>query len=544
MPTLPSDTREEITQRARNIIRGLVRGADVRNGSDYDLKARILAAVAFAMQSQASVIVRLLDPRKAFGVFLREFCDIQGVGGTLLETSIAAQKATGKVIILSSSGGQTQNNGSVLTHADGTTYTLTANATTSATATKTLRVGHRSGRRRLYQGHVGGGFINVSDNEVYRFTPTGEYCAIYGQSNGVYSSQYLFDLFNELDADPSMHDTFVQQFGTVASITATVGGKAGNKDAKDTLTIASPSGTIQATAHILNLSGGRDGLTASEMQAAIRDLQRSRLGTMTLEEIRNLGLSYPTTEMRECFVFPGKNGMGSYELLPIAKDGNFVNSTDLAEFDDYVAARVSPVDKFIVSTLEDVLDNLVTLEVRVAANLGPDWSLPSGGTTAVTVIGGSTVTRVNVSSVSGMEVGDRVIISCAQASDPYVPYIVQRRITAIDGGTPYIDLDSPLPYPPVAGQSFVTPGGPLGQAVIDALYAHYDAQSPSATNTSPFIRYYRYPAPESTENIQGLFAKVAAVEGVLDTYGYYSGTPSLQFNQVLVPGAVQIKMWV
>ena len=78
MPEMPDDSREELTQRARSFIRGLVRGADVRNGSDYDLKARILAAVAYGIQTQASTLTRLLDPRKAFGVFLREYAGIQG----------------------------------------------------------------------------------------------------------------------------------------------------------------------------------------------------------------------------------------------------------------------------------------------------------------------------------------------------------------------------------------------------------------------------------------------------------------------------------
>lgn len=540
MPDMPDDSREELTSRARAFIRGLVRGADVRNGSDYDLKARILAAVAYGIQTQASVLTRLLDPRKSFGVFLREYAGIQGVGGSLLETSIAAQRASGYAIITSSTNTQLQLSGSVLTHADGTAYATTANATTAGTG-KVLRAGHRSGRRRIYQGHEGAGFVTAADGEVYSFTPTGELCAIYGSSNGAYSHQYTVDLYNELDADPAMHDQFVQQFGAVVSIRAASGGLVGNKDAKDTLTLSSPSGTISATARILRLTGGRDELNVSAMQSAIRELQGTRLGTMTLEEIRQIGLGYPTTKFREFFLFPGKYGVGTYEIMPVAEDGVLVNSTDLAAIDDYVAARTSPVDKFTATTLNDEKDNLVTLEVKVAPNLGPDWNLPEGGTRAVGVSVASTVSRVNLLTTAGMEVDDRVIVSCAQAADPFCTYIVQRRITAI--GVTYIDVDSPLPYPPVAGQAVVTPGGPLGQDIIDAVYAHYDAQSPSGVNTSPSVQYQRYPAPASTENIQGLYARVADVEGVLDTSGYYTAAPTLAYNDVLFPGAIEIKMW-
>lgn len=540
MPEFPSDTRDELVIRARALIRGLVRGADVSNGSDYDIKARVLAAVAYGLQTQAETIVRLLDPRKAFGVFLREYADVQGVGGNLLETTIAAQKASGKAIIVSSTSGQTQTSGSVLTHADGTQYTLTANATT-ASAGATVYCGHRSGRKRIFQGHTGGGFASPTLGDVYTFTPTGEYAAVLGIATGTPSQQCLIDLYNDLDADPAIHDTLVQVNGAVASIQASVAGLAGNKDAKDTLTIASPVGTIQATAYILYLRGGRDQLSTGQIQAAIRDLQATRLGAMTVGEIRDIVLEYPHISLRDAFVFPGKNGIGTYEIMPLASDKTFVNAADRADIRTHAMANMSPADDVLVTQVVEQADNLTTLEVRVAPNMGPDWNLASGGTAALVVGVGSTTTRVVLASTTGIEVNDRVIVSCARATAPYCTYLVQRRVTAVAAG--YVDVDSALPYPPVATTSFVTPGGPLAQAIIDAIYAHYDAQSPSGLNASPSIQYVRYPAPQATESIQGLYARVAAVEGVLDTYGHYSGVPSLAYNEVLTPGAIQIKMW-
>lgn len=540
MPEFPSDTREELVTRARALIRNLVRGADVSNGSDYDMKARVIAAVAYGLQTQAEVITRLLDPRKAFGAFLREYADTMGVGGSLVETSIAAQKASGQAVLISSTNTQLQASGSALTHADGTAYVTTANATTAGTG-KVIRAGFRSSRRRIFQGHVGGGFVSPAAGEVYQFAPTSEYAAVLGVSNGSATQQYLVDLYNDLDSDPAMHDTLTQVFGAVVDIQASAGGLVGNKDAKDTLTLTSPSGTIQATAYILRLSGGRDQLTTGQMQAAIRDLQGTRLGAMTLEEIRQLGLSYPWLSLRELFVFPGKNGVGTYEIQPIASDHVHVTSADRNAIRTHMLARMSPADDIATSTATEVTDNLVTLEVRVADGYGPDWKLATGNTAALTVGVGSTTTRVVLASTTGIEVDDRIIVSCAQGSSPYAPYIVQRRVTAVAAG--YVDVDSALPYPPVATTSFVTPGGPLGQAVIDAIYAHYDAQSPSGVNASPAIQYYRYPAPASTENIQGLYARVADVRGVLDSYGYYSSAPSLAYNEVLHPGAIQIKMW-
>lgn len=540
MPDFPAYTRDELVQRARDIIRGLLRGADVAEGADYDIKSRILGTLAFSMQQHAGVVLRNVDPRKAFGVFLREYIDIQGIGETLLETSAAARKASGKAIIRSATGTQTQLSGSALTHADAAAYALTANATTNATAVKTLRSGHRSGRKRVNQGHVGGGFVAAVAGEVYQFSPTSEYVALYDADNGGDSMQHTFLLYNELDADPAMHSQFVQQFGAVASIEAAVAGRAGNKDAKDTLLITSPSGTIQATAYILSLTGGRDALTTAQMQAAIRDLQGTRLGAMTLEELRLLAMTYPTTQLRECFLFPGKRGIGTYELLPVGEEGPLVATADRNALVTFMADRTSPVDHFFSAAIAEVKDTLATLEVRVAANMAPDWMLPDSGATPLAVAGGSTTTQVNVAT-TGMEVGDRVIIACVQAADPFVPYIVQRRIAAI-GGTPHIEVDEALPYPPVAAESFVTPGGPLGQAIIDALYAYYDDQSPSGIITAP-SRYYRYPAPGTSENVQALIGRVTAVPDVLDAHGYYPAAPTLAYNEVVVPAAIAIKMW-
>lgn len=543
MPDLPAYTLDELMQRARDHIRSRVRGADVGFGSDYDIWARIIGTVSFMFQKQADTQVRLLDPRKSFGSFLREYADSMAIGKTLLETSYAAQHATGKVIITSSTGSQGQTAASVLTHADGTTYTLDALATTPASATKTLRVGHRSDRRRVFQGHTGGGFVNATVGEVYQFTPTSELCALYGVDNASQTEQYLFDLYNELDADPSMHDTFVQQLGVVGSITASSGGQAGNKDAKDTLTIAAPVGTISATARILKLSGGRDALSPSEMQESIRQLQGTRLGAMTLEEIRDIALEYTYTgaTLRECFILPGRNGVGTYTLYPVSNGKPFVSSADLTGLASYVASYLSPADKVEAITSDEVRDGLTVLDVQVASPFAPDWTFAYG----MPVQAASTTTRVNLiagevtyAQVRGLEVNDRVIVSCEQSATPFCGYIVERRVTAI--GANYIDVDSPLPYPPTTS-SYVCPGGPLGQAIIDAIYEHHDAQTPSLDGAG--TRWARYPSPDVTEMSQGATRRVSSIEGVIDVGGVTSGTPTLALGNILIPRAIQILMW-
>jgi hypothetical protein len=542
MPDLPAYTLEELMQRARDHIRSRVRGADVGFGSDYDIWARIIGTVSFMFQKQADTQVRLLDPRKAFGSFLREYADSMAIGKTLLETSYASQRATGRVIITSSTASQAQTAASVLAHADGTSYTLDSTATTSATAAKTLRSGHRSDRRRIFQGHIGGGFVSAVVGEVYRFTPTSELCAVYGVDNATQTEQYLVDLYNELDADPAIHDTFVQQFGVVGSITASSGGQAGNKDAKDTLTIAAPVGTISATARVLKLSGGRDALSPSEMQEAIRQLQGTRLGTMTLSEIRDIAMEYTYTgaSLRECFILPGIRGIGLYTLYPVSHGKPFVNSADLDGLASYVASYLSPVDKVEARASDEIRDGLSVLNIKVSAPFAPDWTAVYG----LPVQAASTTTRVNLiagevtaSQASGLAVNGRVIVACEQSASPFCGYIVERRVTAI--GANYIDVDSALPYPPTTS-SYVSSGGPLGQAVIDAIYAHHDAQTPALDTAG--TKHARYPAPEVTEVSSGAIQRISDIEGVVDIGIVTSGTPTLDVGDILIPRAIQILM--
>ncbi len=538
MTDLPAYTLDELMQRARDHIRSRVRGADVGYGSDYDLWARLLGTVAFMFQKQIDTPYKLLDPRKAFGTFLREFAGTMAVGNSIQETSYAARRATGKVIILSTTASQTQLAASVLTHADGTRYTLDANATTSAAAAKTLRAGHRAGKRRVFQGHVGGGFVNAVVGEVYQFSPTSEYCAVYGADNNAYSDQFIFDLYNDLDQTPAMHDQFVQKFGAVGSITAVNGGAAGNKDPKDVLTISSPAGTILGTAYVLSTSGGRDALTPAQMQDAIRKLHGVRQGVMALEEIRQVALAYPGTKLREVFILPGQYGLGGYTLVPVADGAPFVNQADRDALELYVESYLSPADKAFSYPQTAVEDTVTEMNLKVVETYAPDWTATAG----LAIQAASTTTRVNLNAgdvttavARGLEVNDRVIISITA---PFRGYIVQRRVTAI--GAAYVDVDQVLPYPP-GTTGFVTPGGPIGQDVIDAIYDYYDNQSPalSAAGNS----YYRYPSPESTDNAQGLFQHASDVEGVIDASGVLGSAPVLGIGGVLTPGPIQILMW-
>jgi hypothetical protein len=533
---LPSYSRDELDQTARNLLRTRRRGVDLSLASDWDITARLLGAVTWLALEQAKVARRLLARSRAFDEALGQFVLEAGVGRSLNETTAAATKATGKVILLSETVSQTQPAGSVLRHADGTEYTLDADVTTPATATKVLRAGLRSGRRRLYQGHRGAGFVTAAAGEVYLFGDTGEYCALKDVENGVTLQRHLFDLFNDLDADPKMHDQFSQQLGAIGNITASSVGAAGNKDAKDVLTLVSPAGTILAEAIILYTAGGADAMSSSSMQGSLRALSVKREGFGTIQSIRELALSYPGADIRECYAVPAADGVGTYSLMPIRADGQYIGANMLAELIAWLSARTTVVARYSGATVTEEVDTeLAALSVNVSSTLPPDWQLPDPST-PLTVVASVAADSLTFASLDGLSVGVRMIVTNRGSSGPY---IVQRRVTGLSGVTMRATLDAPLPFPADAGDAFVTPGGPLGDAIIDALYAAYEQQAPQPTTEDTV----RLPLPVVPDGPDGILAAVSDVPGVTDV-DFVPGAPSPVGPAIVLVPACTIFMTV
>jgi hypothetical protein len=518
MPDQPSYSRDELDQQARDLLRTRRRGVDVKDGSLWDFDARILGALTWGVQAQSKVAKRLLDRAQAFGIYLRQYAYEAGVGADVTATTIGATRATGRVIIRSTTGSQTQLAGSVLRHADGTEYTLDANATTSATAAAVLYAGHRSGRRRLYQGHAGGGFTALGSGNVLRFLRTGELCAIQDYEPATALQRYLFDLYNDLDADPETLDAFQQQLGCVGLITARVAGARANKEPKDTLTIASPAGTILGEATILYTRGGADVMSPAAQQAAISELDATRAGTGTIEDIRQIALSYPYANIRECYVIPATFGVSSYTLLPILAEGQWLSSSVRSDVVDYVRARLSPLDRVHAQGVYEEIDTEITsFNIAVSESYEPDWTLANPALPGLSITTTGSASLV-LSAVDDIAVGDRIIVTANGSSGAY---IVQRRVTALVGLT--VSLDMPLPFPPDVAGALVTPGGPLADAIIEAIYEAYEARAPSVASTGPEIRF---PPPLVSDDVTGICAAVSRVPGVVDAE-FIGGAPTL-----------------
>ena len=538
-PDFPAYTRDELVERARNLLRTRRRGIDLTQFSDWDLWTRILGALAWAEQKRAEGLVLLLDPRRAYGAFLETFAVDMGVGRDLTETSTAATYAKGQVILLAAPGSPVlvQPAGTVLRHRDGTEYTLDADATTSATANKTLYAGYLSTRQRIYQGHLGGGATSVTPGEIYLASATGELCAVKSADNRAQLSRYLVDWFNPLNRDPVLHDTFTQKQGVVASVTAKRPGRDGNKEPKDRLTVVSPTSGVLAEAYIVALGGGADAMTPAELQAAVGSATRESAPMGTLEDVHKEALACPGVSLGECFVAPALDGISTYALLPVHSEGGYVGEADQAALVDHVAARFSPVDRFSAVSLYEVIDTRIdVLNVQVSGNYKPDWKLPDESEIGVPVTG-ATIGTVTVDVPLELAVGDRVIITERALS----PYLVVRRVTEVVTAAPSgrtLTLDQPLPFPPTAGQAFVTPGGALAEAIVGALYAAYAARAPSAGTDQA-----RYPSPKTNDEADAIASAVSLLEGVLDVAHRPGIEPDLSApGGVLVPQCV-IRMY-
>lgn len=525
MPDFPSYTRDELVERGRNLLRTRRRGIDLGVGGDYDLWARILGALAWSEQKRAEGLFLSLDPRTSVGDFLAAYAAELAAGREVPATASAAQPAKGMVMLLAQPGSSTivQPAGSIVRHPDGTEFTLDEDVTIPALGDKTFYAGHLSNRSRIYQGHLGGGFVDVRVGEVYLATATGELCAVRGTNHESLELpepiRHLVDWYIPLTRDVVMHDSFVRQRGIVALVTAKSPGARGNKDAGDPLTLVGPVGTMRPQAYVLALSGGYDAMSKAELQAAIAALlgaPRASLGT--LEDLRALALGTAGVALADCYVTPAVSGLGTYTLLPVRSDGAYVNLADRGAIQAQVEGLVSAADQLDVEPVFEVADTRIdTLTVQVSTRYRPDWALSDETLPGLTVAS-ATPSTITLEVTPPMIVGDRVIVTNRGDSGPY---LVARRVTGIAGLV--LTLDEPLPFPADGGDSYVTPGGALAEPILEALYEAYGARAPSVGTGR-----VRVPPPVGSDDPDALVSVIARLEGVLDA-AYRAGP--------LAPGA-------
>lgn len=520
---LPDFTADELDDRARALIRMHQvndlgqRDADVRVGSDYDIWARILRAVAMMMQSAALGAKRALDPRQAFGSFIRQYAENWAIGEELQKTAYQAQAATGRAIVLSSTGSQVLPGGTQLAHGDGTRFT-TPGGTTPAAASKSFTIGHRSTRRTLYMGATA---ASAAASEVYTCAAIGVTIALADVGILGATPYRWVQPWVTLLAQPVLGQLYQQVIGTVVQLTAVQTGPRGNKASGDALSFPTPVGTY-TSGIVLSLTGGRDALTAAQAQKAIRDLLGTRLAMMTLEDIRQLALATPGVDLRDAYVFPayrlsggGSAGGGEIDIYPIGRERCVVSQADVNAITTHVRNNATP-DLTITAIKPSFYDAAYATNwrtsIKVSREFSPDWARTDYATPIV-ADGASTTTRVQFSggslptTLDTLKVGARVILSIARgATQDEDPCLLVRRVTAL--GANYFDVGDPLPYAPTI--AWVSQGGPYADDLVAACDEFFDDQAPYTAT------FHRHPHPDAPYGIEAFSGAVAKVPGVLD----------------------------
>lgn len=478
---LETKTFDEIVAIARGQLRALVTGADVSDGGDYDLSAKLLAAVFEGQQEKARVLALQLFPATASLDQLLLHAAARGL------TRQAAAGAVGKVLLTAASGTSTQAQGSTITHADGTVFLTTAPAMVSASAWtgKTLAAGSTPGR------------IVVAPNTTGITTAT--LVEINGEVRSVrqvIAGLSCIDLDEPLSVVPSAGTAVNHKRGCVAPVAATTSGAATNKPVGDTATLSSPATGIDSSVRFATCGGGGDVESKDELAARLVAYDSNRPGGGNVEHLRTIAREVDGVRVADAVVFPSFRGLGTVDVIPIGISGARQMGADaIAPILSALIAELPPwADVQVQSLLYESSPQHLDLTVTCAPGYERDFI--SAGF-AIAASPASTTTRIYLTTdpTSVASVGHRIQASVRSAGF-WGTY--QRTISSMNvpgAGTYYIDVTEPFPAALASTDPVVLPGGPLFDDIVAALDALFDTLGPSRKNTGTGYTYKRHPDP-------------------------------------------------
>ncbi len=487
-----------------DLVRGAIRGElttatsapDLSEGGDYDRFARMLSLVFTGNQTQGIYILRQIFPQLSDGEFTMVHAAARGL------QRLVAAKSLGRVRIIGSSDGLVQGVGSILTHLDGTEYTLRANATTRTPTWTGKTAGLGSTRSRLV---VLPSTTGMAVDDL--ITHAGAVRAI-----KAVIGTFGIDLYDPLPADPTVTGAITETRGVVGLVEASKAGKAGNKPTGETLTLSSPTAGITAATIVEFLGGGGDEETIDELKRRVAAHESGSAGGGNLEDWRQTARAPEGVRLDEAFVYPGFRGPGTIDIIAMGvTDARRVGADALELVAEHLRDSIDALADFNVFDAEHSapkIDVDVTLKPRVGYE--PDW------VGSFTTNGVPTTTRIFVSAtpVGTIEVGDRVLVPIVVGS---TALLVQAKTTAVTAT--YVDVEAGvLPVAPAAGVA-IRPGGPLVEGSMDAIDELFDSLGPGVS--VGLTTYTRHPAPgedwDDKLRVNHLIGSLLAVEGMLDS---------------------------
>lgn len=524
---IETKTREELEAIARGAMAAFISEADTSKGSDYDISAKMNAALAQSAQRSAAHVALQIFPKTADDDFILLHAQERGT------QKQAATAAVGRVLITAASGTPTQPATSALTHTDGTAYSTDGGATVALPAF--------SGKQAI-DGSTTTRILITPDTSGMA---VGDPFIVNGETRAIAE---VLTAISAIDVDgpplstaPGTGDAVAAKLGVIVAITATTTGAATNKEVGETLTLTVPDTTIVAATVVLELSGGGDEESYAELASRLEDHFAAPPGGGNAAQIREWARTTPGVRLADAIVYPNFRGLGSVDIIPIGVAScRLVGGIVCSVIAEYVRSKLfGVVDVKVLPFTYTVLESAMPVTVVVPVGSGADWS------GAFTIGASSTTLRLRVTTDprTTIEIGDRVLLTL-KPGWRWRTYVREVTGTGYDGAY-FIDISEELPIAPVSGDPSVIPGFAQAQEILDALEAVYDGLGPGATRTlSNAATFERVPSPgEAWPDILREGAIGRAVLGIAGTIDFSVGslvvtTPEVQ--EVVRPGKITL----
>ena len=303
---MPFDTKtlSELIEIEKDEYRTRIPEADLTEGADLDIEARVHGAAVFGNQAHADYLARQVLPTTADADMLLEHADLRGV------PKREATAASGRVMVRIGAGSPplVQASGSEITTTDGRTYTLDESATvalptwtgkTTARGMTLTRVGILPDVSGIERGHRIS-IAGAGERTVVRVLP---------------SIQAV-----------EVNDPFEAVVGTGVAVTAIAAafplcsasesGVATNQAPGEVGILTSPTSGIKASVEFIEMTGGADAQELDSLRRDVLSVMAVRPGSGNLEQWRRWVIDTPGVGVDECFVYPGLRGLGTVTVVP------------------------------------------------------------------------------------------------------------------------------------------------------------------------------------------------------------------------------------
>jgi hypothetical protein len=319
-------TFDQMLDLAKAVIIAKQPAADVSDGSDYDMTARMLATVFMGNQSQADFLSRQILGPGSVGEWLDRHLSANGIVKPL------ATRSYGRAILTAGSNGLVQPALSALTSDDGTNYYVAQDAVSRTPAWTGKKVAYALSRDRLI---VAPNAAGMAIGDLMLCDAAGVVMIVdIGPAFDGSTFPYVFvDISPPFPFDPGPPDnaTLTPVCGAAALVSSVDPGANTQRSPGEAVTITAPVGTFVGSKFV-DVTGGSDDATEADNQALLAGRLTQTALAGTEQYYRELALRTPAVNsgttgtvlpdpgLEDVVVFPNVFGLGVITVYPISKN--------------------------------------------------------------------------------------------------------------------------------------------------------------------------------------------------------------------------------